>query len=90
VADRSNPEPSSELTPDELEQRQRADGTWEPSTTIGAGDDVPRTPDEFEQRQRLDGTFDTRDEHTDEVLTPDMIEQRQLVEHDDDEDRPGD
>jgi hypothetical protein len=88
VTARPNPEPSSEPTPDQLEQRQRVDGTWEPSNPIGPGDDVPHTPDELEQRQRLDGSFDTRDEPAGEVLTPDMIEQRQLVE--DDDDRPGD
>jgi hypothetical protein len=55
-AHRDDPAPS----PDELEQRQRADGTWEEPSVVD-------------------------DEDVDEPLTPDMIEQRQVVEDDSDD-----
>jgi hypothetical protein len=91
MAERSQREPTPELTADELEQRQRADGTWEPSTTT-APIDEPLSPDQLEQRQRLDGSFDdgAHDVEADGPLTPDMIEQRQVIEDDDAEDHPTD
>jgi hypothetical protein len=91
MAERSRREPTPELTADELEQRQRADGTWEPSTTT-TSTDGPLSPDQLEQRQRLDGSFDdgTDDLEVDGPLTPDMIEQRQVIEDDDAEDHPTD
>lgn len=77
---------TSELTPDELEQRQRPDGTYEEETAVGA--DGPLDPDEIEQRQDADGTVGspgTLDEETDEPLDPDEIDQRRVVESDEDD-----
>lgn len=91
MADRpSHRKPAAELTPDELEQRQRADGTWEePSSFDDAG--APPSPDVLEQRQRLDGTVDrSAYGDSDEPLTPDMIEQRQEIEDDDADAHPTD
>lgn len=85
MPDRSpqTPEPS----PDELEQRQRLDGTYE------TDDDRPGEgldPDVLEQRRRADGSFDRDelDDVTGEPLDPDVIEQRRGV-GDDDDDEPG-
>jgi hypothetical protein len=91
MAERSRREPTPELSADELEQRQRDEGTWEPATTVTSADE-PLSPDQLEQRQRLDGSFDDEDryEDADGPLTPDMIEQRQVIEDDDAEDHPTD
>jgi len=50
----------------------------------------PMSPDEVEQSQRLDGTVDPStdlDDLGDEPLTPDMLEQRRVVEDDPEDDR---
>jgi hypothetical protein len=78
------------LTPDELEQRQRPDGTIDDPDLVddGAAGDVT-TPDELEQRQRLDGAVVSAEDVPDEPVTPDVLEQRQAVGDDDeDDDRP--
>jgi hypothetical protein len=52
VADRpSHDEPSTPLTPDELEQRRLADGGFESESPFDADVDEPLTPDMIEQRQ---------------------------------------
>jgi hypothetical protein len=50
----------------------------------------PVAPDALEQRLQADGTYSPGVFHrvTGEVLTPDMIEQLQVVEFDDEDDRP--
>jgi hypothetical protein len=56
VSDRpTTPSDGAELTPDELEQRQRADGTFEEDTPLEDLPDRPLTPDEIEQRQVVEG-----------------------------------
>ena len=50
----------------------------------------PMSPDEVEQSQRLDGTVEPStdfDDLGDEPLTPDMLEQRRVVEDDPEDDR---
>jgi hypothetical protein len=85
--EREHDEQKPGSTPDEVEQRQRADGTYEEPTSADDTDE-PLSPDMLEQRRRYDGTFDEPDEVPDEPpLSPDMIEQRQVVEYDD-EDEP--
>lgn len=73
---------------DELEQRQRPDGTFEDEPE---GDEAaePLSPDVLEQRRRADGELDPPGavDASDEPLTPDMIEQRQVVEEDDEDGR---
>lgn len=79
------PDTAADLTPDEIEQRQRPDGTVEAAGVADPGLDGPLTPDMVEQRQRADGTVeDTRDD-PDGILSADVLEQRQVVETDDDE-----
>jgi hypothetical protein len=79
------------LTPDELEQRQRPDGTIDDTDLVGAdaAGDVT-SPDELEQRQRPDGAVVTgEDVRGDEVVSADVLEQRQLVgDNDEDDDHP--
>jgi hypothetical protein len=91
VPERSQREPRSELTADEVEQRQRADGTWEEPTITGP-DDGPLTPDQIEQRRGLDGSLEGApdDLASDVPLTPDVLEQRQVVEDDGADDHPSD
>jgi hypothetical protein len=62
------PEPSGPagLTPDEVEQRQRPDGTFEDEEALADAADLPDHP-----------------------LTADEIEQRQVVEEDEDDRRDG-
>lgn len=47
-----------ELSPDELEQRQRADGSYEEDATADEDLDQPLTPDEIEQRQIVEADED--------------------------------
>jgi hypothetical protein len=64
VPDRpTTPTGGAELTPDELEQRQRADGTFEEDPALEDVPDHPLTPDEIEQRQVVedDDEGDRRD-----------------------------
>lgn len=80
-----------ELTPDELEQRQRADGSYEQDATADEDLDRPLTPDEIEQRQDAGGTVgspDPLDDRSGDHLEPDEIDQRRVVEIDDDDDVP--
>lgn len=51
-------DPDAPLTPDELEQRQLADGTFEPSDPIDEVPDRPLTADELEQRQVVEDDED--------------------------------
>lgn len=79
---------AGELTPDELEQRQRADGTYERDTSVDSGLGEPLDPDEVEQRQGADGTLGDPgllDDPTDEPLDADEIDQRRVVEDDEDD-----
>jgi hypothetical protein len=46
------------LSPDELEQRQRADGTWEEPSVVDDDSDEPLTPDMIEQRQVVEDDSD--------------------------------
>jgi hypothetical protein len=46
------------LSPDELEQRQRADGTWEETSVVDDDADEPLTPDMIEQRQVVEDDSD--------------------------------
>lgn len=81
----------SDATPDELEQRRRADGSIDESVPLVDEDGEPIPPDELEQRQLQDGTFvgsGTTDHVDDAPLSADMIEQRQIVEYDEEDDRP--
>jgi hypothetical protein len=65
VADRpSSSDPSIPLTPDELEQRQRADGTFESDSAFDEEVDEPLTPDMIEQRQVIEA--DDEEEHPSE------------------------
>jgi hypothetical protein len=90
VADRtSQREQDAPRTPDELEQRRRADGSLDEPDGFDAASDTPLTPDVLEQRRRADGGFDASDigdDGSDTPLTPDVLEQRQVVE--DDEEPP--
>lgn len=77
------------LSPDELEQRQRADGTFE---TPELGADTPgqvADPDVIEQHQRADGRVEGDDlvggDVPDRPLSPDELEQRLVVDDDEDE-----
>lgn len=57
------PEPPAGLTPDEVEQRQQVDGTFEDELAVAETADLPDrplTPDEIEQRQVVE---DDEDEH---------------------------
>lgn len=60
MAENTSPDTSG-LTPDELEQRQRADGTFDEEPAVDA--DGPLDPDEIEQRQviELDEDDEPRD-----------------------------
>jgi hypothetical protein len=61
-----------------------------PRSTGATGPTGPLTADELEQRRRADGTFEEPgivDEVPDEPLSPDQIEQRQIVEDDEDDRR---
>jgi hypothetical protein len=51
----TTPSGGNELTPDELEQRQRADGTFDDDPVLEDLPDRPLTPDEIEQRQVVEG-----------------------------------
>lgn len=78
----------AELSADELEQRQRPDGTFDEPTTVGGSASDPLTPDELEQRQRADGSYEdvgTVDDPSSDPLTPDELEQRGVLEDDDEE-----
>lgn len=90
---RREPSTDPEPTADELEQRQRPDGSIEAQEVVDDGSDEPLTPDMIEQRERLDGSLEqpgTVEEESDEPLSPDMIEQRRVVEDDDEfDDREG-
>lgn len=76
-------------SPDELEQRQRLDGSLDEPSTI-AGEEGPLDPDELEQRRRADGSVDeaTEREGADAPRSPDELEQRQVLEEDDREGYP--
>lgn len=81
-------EPDAELTPDEVEQRQRPDGSVD-EEPVDETAESPLSPDEIEQRQRPDGGVEghtTVEDPSGEPLTPDEIEQRQRVGDDDEED----
>lgn len=81
----------SEATPDEVEQRRRADGSYDLAPPVVDEDGEPVPPDELEQRQLQDGSIagsSAADDLDDAPLTADMIEQRQIVEYDDEDDRP--
>lgn len=83
----------SGLTADEVEQRQRLDGSFEESETVRRDTTEPLPPDVLEQRQRIDGTVDQGgrfDEPSDEPLSPDQLEQRERLEDDDEEPWPDD
>lgn len=78
--------PSDSWTPDEIEQRQRLDGTVEQDTPRRREDtDGPLSPDEIEQRQSATHDDEVDLEGADHPLTPDEIEQRTVVGGDDDE-----
>lgn len=88
--DRPNP-PDAELSPDEVEQRQRPDGSLEEEPVDETAAE-PLSPDEIEQRQAPDGTIEghtTILDPSDEPLSPDEIEQRQSVGDDDEEEWAG-
>lgn len=75
------------LTADELEQRQRADGSYETDLEAEAPSEAA-APDVIEQRQRADGRVESSDvvgDLPDHPLSPDEIEQRLVVEDDEDE-----
>lgn len=78
-----------ELTPDEIEQRQLADGGLE-SDAEPEEREPPASPDVIEQRQTADGAVegDVDPALADEPLTPDEIEQRQPVGSEPDWDEP--
>lgn len=79
---------STPWTPDEIEQRQRADGTVESDRPAPPDEDAPRSPDEIEQRQTDDDEVDVLEEEPGRPLSPDEIEQRQVVGGEPDEE-PG-
>jgi hypothetical protein len=61
--DRS-PAPDADVSPDVLEQRQRADGSFDEDDPF-ADADHPLTPDEIEQRQEVVDPDDLDDERSD-------------------------
>ncbi len=77
-------------SPDVLEQRQLAVGGLEDVSDAVDEHGAPVSPDDLVQRLREDGTFEPGvfDRGTGAPLTADMIEQRQVVEYDDEDDRP--
>jgi hypothetical protein len=76
---------------DQLEQRQRPDGSLEEPDTIDDASGGPLSPDEIEQRQRLDGSVATGTlQSSGEPLDPDELEQRQEVADDDLDEERGD
>ncbi len=77
-------------SPDELEQRQPAHGWADDSYPVVDAEGETVSPDALEQRLQADGTYNPGVFHrvTGEALTPDMIEQLQVVEFDDEDERP--
>ena len=87
----SNRPPHDEArSPDELEQRQPVHGSAQDSYPVVDAEGEPVAPDALEQRLQADGTYNPGVFHrvTGEALTPDMIEQLQVVEFDDEDERP--
>ena len=84
------PQPDVPASPDALEQRQSADGSFDDAFPVVDEEGEPIEPDALEQRLRDDGTYEPGVFHgvTGEPLTADMIEQLQVVEYDDEDDRP--
>lgn len=81
-------EPDTELTADEVEQRQRPDGSV--GDEVDATDEGPLSADEVEQRQRPDGTLEGRttvEETSSDPLTPDELDQRRRISEDDEDQR---
>lgn len=78
----------AEPSPDEVEQRQRPDGSVEEPPPPRVDPDLAESPDVLEQRRRADGTFDEEpvDEDLEGPVSPDVLEQRQVVEYDDEDD----
>ena len=77
-------------SPDELEQRQPVRGSADDSYPVVDAEGDPVSPDALEERLQDDGTYNPGVFHrvTGEALTPDMIEQLQVVEFDDEDERP--
>ena len=75
---------------DEIEQRQPVRGAADEPSPVVDAEGEPVAPDELEQRLQSDGTYNPGVFHrvTGEALTPDMIEQLQVVEFDDEAERP--
>jgi hypothetical protein len=63
--DRS-PEPDADVSPDVLEQRQRADGSFTEDDPFDDADH-PLSPDEIEQRQEVVDPDDLDDERAERV-----------------------
>lgn len=77
-------------SPDEVEQRQPVTGSPDEPAPVVDEEGEPLGVDAIEQRLREDGTYDPGVFHgvTGEPLTPDMVEQMQVVEFDDEDERP--
>lgn len=87
--ERRSPAGRGEPSPDELEQRRRADGAVEESVQPSVDPDLADSPDVLEQRRRADGGTDEAgpvDEDLEGPVSPDVIEQRQVVDYDDEDD----
>lgn len=80
--------PPDPRTPDEIEQRQRPDGTVESDTPRRRTEDAPLSPDQIEQRQSVTPDEDDGFEDVEGPLDPDEIEQRLAVGGDDEEPGP--
>lgn len=91
MAKRPAPEgANSAKDPDQLEQRQRADGAVEESEAIEElAEEL--APDAVEQHQRRDGTVERLgavDAASSAPPTPDVLEQHQVIEYDEEDERP--
>lgn len=91
MAKRPAPEDTTPTNdPDQWEQRQRPDGAVEePAAVEELAEEL--APDAVEQRQRRDGTVERLgavDTASGAPPTPDVLEQRQAVEYDEEDEPP--
>lgn len=87
MAKRPQGDAGSRTTPDQVEQHLRTDGSYEETGAPVDENGEPLAPGVADQQR--EGVFtDTADLAGGEALTPDMLEQRQVVEYDEEDDRP--